>query len=68
VPGGLRSHREQIARELIAVYRPTCNPERYDHTWKDEWIGSYNAPTTTGLTTPRSPADEPERDVQEPGR
>ena len=25
VPGGLRSHREQIARELAAIYRPSCN-------------------------------------------
>lgn len=39
VPGGTRAHREQIARELIAVYRPTCNTERYDQAWKDHWIG-----------------------------
>lgn len=68
VPGGLRSHREQIARELIAVYRPTCNPDQYDSTWKDEWIGSYNAPTTTRLTTSRSPSDQRDSDVQDPGR
>jgi hypothetical protein len=68
VPGGLPSHREQIARELIAVYRPSCNPEQYDRTWKDEWIGSYTAPTTTGLTTPRSPSDRRDRDDQDPGR
>ncbi|WP_410622586.1 hypothetical protein [Amycolatopsis sp. cmx-8-4] len=38
-PGGLRSHREQIVRELAAVYRPRCNRERYEHAWEDEWIG-----------------------------
>lgn len=68
VPGDMRSHREQIAQELIAVYRPTCNPEQYDRTWKAEWIGSYNAPTTTGLTTPKSPADQRDSDDQELGR
>lgn len=55
VPGGLRSHREQIARELIAVYRPGCRPEQYDQAWEDEWIGSYDAPTTGPLTTNRDP-------------
>lgn len=39
VPGGTRAHREQIMRELIAVYRPTCNTEQYDQSWKDHWIG-----------------------------
>ena len=56
VPGGLASHREQIARELIAVYRPGCNLEQFDPAWKDEWIGSYTAPTTGPLTTGRDPA------------
>ncbi|MEX0705111.1 MAG: hypothetical protein WD041_00690, partial [Nitriliruptoraceae bacterium] len=51
VPGGLRSHREQIARELIAVYRPSCNLEQFDQAWRDEWIGDYRAPTTGPLTT-----------------
>jgi hypothetical protein len=46
VPGGTSAHREQIARELVAVYRPGCNEQQYDHAWKDEWIGEYNAPTT----------------------
>ncbi len=41
VPGGLRSHREQITEELIAIYHPSCNPEQYDPSWKDEWIGEY---------------------------
>ena len=55
VPGGLRSHREQITRELVAVYKPGCNLEQFDQTWNDEWIGSYRAPTTAPLTTGRDP-------------
>jgi len=55
VPGGLRSHREQIVRELIAVYRPGCAPDQYDQKWEDEWIGSYRAPTAGPLTTTRDP-------------
>lgn len=39
VPGGTSSHREQIARELIAIYQPGCNEQRYDRAWKAEWIG-----------------------------
>jgi hypothetical protein len=54
-PGALSSHREQITRELIAAYRPGCNPEQYDQAWKDEWIGGYSAPTTGPLTTGRDP-------------
>jgi hypothetical protein len=53
VPGGLPSHRERITHELIAIYHPSCNPEQYDRAWKDEWIGSYEAPTTKPLTTGR---------------
>jgi len=56
VPGGLPSHREQIARELVAIYRPGCNPVQYDQSWKDEWIGAYDAPTTGPLTTDRDPS------------
>ncbi len=56
VPGGLPSHREQITHELIAVYKPGCNPEQYKQAWKDEWIGSYSAPTTAPLTTERDPS------------
>ena len=56
VPGGLPSHREQITHELIAIYRPGCNPEQYDQAWKDEWIGTYTAPTTGPLTTGRDPS------------
>ena len=53
VPGGLPSHREQIAHELMAVYKPGCNETKYDQAWKPEWIGSYDAPTTGPLTTER---------------
>jgi len=55
VPGGMASHREQIVRELIAVYRPSCNTEQYDQAWRAEWIGEYSAPTTLPLTTDRDP-------------
>lgn len=59
VPGGLRSHRQQIAHELMAVYRPGCNAEQYDQAWKDEWIGTYSAPTAGPLTTGRDPGYGP---------
>ncbi len=39
VPGGGRAHREQIARELTAIYQPRCNDQQFDQAWKDEWIG-----------------------------
>jgi hypothetical protein len=55
VPGGLRSHREQIVRELAAIYRPGCNAEQFDPAWKREWIGDYSAPTAGPLTTDRDP-------------
>jgi hypothetical protein len=54
VPGGGRPHREQIARELTAIYRPSCNTQQYDPSWKDEWIGEYSAPTT-GPVSRRGP-------------
>jgi hypothetical protein len=57
VPGGLRSHREQIVQELAAIYHPSCNEQRYERSWKDEWIGEYTAPTTGPLTTGRDPGD-----------
>ena len=40
VPGGSRGHREQITRELTAIYRPRCNDQQYDQAWKEERIGS----------------------------
>ena len=55
IPGGLASHRERITEELVAIYRPSCNPEQFDRSWRDEWIGSYEAPTTKPLTTERTP-------------
>jgi hypothetical protein len=54
VPGDSRAHREQIARELMAVYQPRCNTQQYDQSWKDEWIGEYSAPTT-GPVARRAP-------------
>jgi hypothetical protein len=57
VPGGTPSHRERIAQELGAIYQPACNEQKYDKSWKDEWIGGYNnAPTTGPLTTGRDPS------------
>ncbi len=56
-PGAKSPHREQIVRELVAVYRPGCNPEQYDQAWEDHWIGEYQTPGTTGpLTTRRDPS------------
>jgi hypothetical protein len=55
VPGGLPSHREQIAQELAAVYHPGCNEQQYEQSWKGEWIGEYSAPTAGPLTTRREP-------------
>jgi hypothetical protein len=59
VPGGLPSHREQIVQELGAVYRPGCNEQAYEPSWKAEWIGEYSAPTTGPLTTGRDPGAPP---------
>jgi hypothetical protein len=57
VPGGTRSHREEISRELIAIYRPGCNPDQYDRAWEEHWIGEYHTPGTTGpLTTHKDPS------------
>jgi hypothetical protein len=56
VPGGGPAHREQIARELTAIYRPGCNTRQYDPVWKDEWIGEYQAPTTGPVS--RRPPDQ----------
>lgn len=56
-PGALSSHREQMVRELVAIYEPGCNPEQYDRAWREEWIGQYEAPTTGPLTTTRDPSE-----------
>lgn len=50
VPGDTRPHREQIVAELIATYAPHCNTEKYDNTWRPEWIGS------AGCGNPNSPS------------
>jgi hypothetical protein len=57
VPGGLRSHREQITRELVAIYKPGCNEQQFDQAWREEWIQDYDAGTTGPLTTSRTPTD-----------
>jgi hypothetical protein len=57
-PGALSGHREEITRELLAMYEPGCNEERYDRTWQEQWIGDYRAPTTGPLTTSRDLSDE----------
>ncbi|MBO0821885.1 MAG: hypothetical protein J2P26_13675 [Nocardiopsaceae bacterium] len=36
--GATTAHRDQIARELMAVYHPGCNDEQYDLAWKDDWM------------------------------
>lgn len=54
VPGGTPAHREQIVRELVASYRPGCNLEQYDNTWREHWIGDYQTPTHGPLTTQRT--------------
>ncbi|MBV9315418.1 MAG: hypothetical protein JO100_17185 [Pseudonocardia sp.] len=55
IPGGGPGHREMVANELISIYRPHCNNERYDNTWRAEWIGEYSdAPTTAPLPQHRS--------------
>jgi hypothetical protein len=53
VPGGLPTHREQIARELIAIYHPSCNEQQFDPAWRDEWIGHER--TGDQLTADRDP-------------
>ena len=55
IPGGTQRHREQISHELMAVYEPSCNLEKYDQAWKDEWIGEYSNAFTDPLTTGRDP-------------
>jgi hypothetical protein len=56
VPGGGRQHRELITRELLAVYRPRCNEERYGATWRPEWIGGDSAPGPAGKPPPGAAA------------
>ena len=59
IPGLTPTHRERITEELLAVYHPSCNSEQFERTWREEWIGSYDAPTTTKpLTTDRDSPPE----------
>lgn len=58
VAGGGRRHREAIARELVAIYDPHCNLQKYDRAWKKEWIGQYTA-EVTGPLAPRGPDEAP---------
>jgi hypothetical protein len=59
IPGGAKGHREQIARELTAIYRPRCNDQQYDQAWKDEWIGSSIAPSPSLAKDPQGPRSPP---------
>jgi hypothetical protein len=65
VPGGTAAHREQIVRELAAVYRPSCNEQQYDHAWKDEWIGEYSGAPNTAPVKRRGPDPGP-RELSRP--
>ena len=58
-PGAGRAHREQIAQELTAFYQPRCNEQHYDKAWREEWIGEYSTPHTTGPLAPRGPDEKP---------
>jgi hypothetical protein len=55
VLGGTRKHRTQIVGELLATYEPSCNDEKYEQAWRDEWIGEYSNTNTDPLTTNRNP-------------
>jgi hypothetical protein len=55
VMGGTQKHRVQIVGELLATYEPSCNDEKYEQAWKDEWIGEYSHTFTDPLTTDRNP-------------
>ncbi len=61
VPGGGRPHREQIARELTAIYHPSCNAQQYGQSWKDEWIGREPEGRGTVWTEERGTSDEGRR-------
>ena len=55
VPGGGRAHREQIARELTAIYRPRCNDQQYEQAWKDQWIGETTSSSPSLAKDPVRP-------------
>ena len=58
VPGGGRPHREQIARELTAIYQPRCNDQQFDQAWKDEWIGGTTSSSPGLAKDPARPGTE----------
>src|SRR5262249_8349835 len=47
VPGGGPGHREQITRELAAIYQPRCNTERYGQSWHDQPTAAHPAAPRT---------------------
>ena len=55
IPSGTAAHREMMCQELMAIYSPSCNEEKYDRAWKDEWIGEYSTPIHEMHTTDRDP-------------
>ena len=59
IPGGAKGHREQMARELTAIYRPRCNDQQYDQAWKDEWIGSSTSSSPSLAKDPQGPGSPP---------
>ena len=59
VPGGSRAHREQIAKELTAIYRPRCNDQQYEQAWKDQWIGETTASAPGLAKDPARPEPPP---------
>lgn len=48
-------HREQLTNDLVAMYEPHCNQQKYDRTWRREWLGEYDTRTASPLTTPEKP-------------
>ena len=72
VPGGLRSHREQIAQELTAVYKPGCNERQVDRSWKprvDRRVLRAHGRTSDDRHRPRPRplVDETRSDLRQPG-
>ena len=59
VPGGGRPDREQIARELTAIYRPRCNDQQYEQAWKDQWIGETTSSSPSLAKDPARPEAQP---------
>ena len=55
VPGGGRAHREQVARELTAIYHPRCNDQQYEQAWKDQWIGETTSSSPSLAKDPVRP-------------